>query len=144
MVLAREELLVDISQRLGVMRAQEASNYAVPDYLAAEWQQKLRDATVLDDNDDGSSQQPMPSSGEGNLPAAGVAVRSSSQFNELWREKICEWFYGVVDHFDFNREYVSVAMSYLDRYLASRTVNRRVFQLAAMTALYLAIKLFEP
>jgi len=32
----------------------------------------------------------------------------------------------------------------LDRYLATRTVNRRIFQLAAMTALYLAIKLFEP
>lgn len=34
-------------------------------------------------------------------------------------------------------------MSYLDRYLATRTVNRRVFQLAAMTALYVAIKLYE-
>lgn len=34
-------------------------------------------------------------------------------------------------------------MSYLDRYLATRTVNRRAFQLAAMTALYVAIKLYE-
>ncbi len=34
-------------------------------------------------------------------------------------------------------------MSYLDRYLAPCTVNRRVFQLAAMTALYIAIKLYE-
>jgi hypothetical protein len=34
-------------------------------------------------------------------------------------------------------------MSYLDRYLATRTINCRIFQLAAMTALYLAIKLYE-
>ena len=37
-----------------------------------------------------------------------------------------------------------MAMNYLDRYLSTRLVNRRIFQLAAMTALYLAIKLFEP
>eukprot|EP00956_Cyclotella_meneghiniana_P006784 scaffold9072_cov79-Cyclotella_meneghiniana.AAC.2 len=62
----------------------------------------------------------------------------------MWREKICEWCYQVVDHFDFNREIVSISMSYLDRYLATRSVNRRIFQLAAMTSLYLAIKLYEP
>ena len=45
---------------------------------------------------------------------------------------------------DFHREVVAVALSYLDRYLATRAVNRRIFQLAAMTALYLAIKLYEP
>ena len=37
-----------------------------------------------------------------------------------------------------------MAMSYLDRYLATRTASRRIFQLAAMAALSLAIKLFEP
>jgi len=35
-------------------------------------------------------------------------------------------------------------MSYLNRYLATHVINRRIFQLAAMTALYLAIKLMEP
>ena len=49
-----------------------------------------------------------------------------------------------MDHFDFNREVVSVAMSYLDRYLSTRRVNKKIFQLAAMTCLYLAIKLSEP
>lgn len=44
---------------------------------------------------------------------------------------------------EFNREIVSVSMSYLDRFLATRSVNRRIFQLAAMTALYIAIKLYE-
>lgn len=44
---------------------------------------------------------------------------------------------------DFSREIVYISMSYLDRYLSTRTVNRRVFQLSAMTALYIATKLFE-
>ena len=68
----------------------------------------------------------------------------SPKLNELWRDKICEWCYQVVDHFDVKREVVNVAMNYLDRYLATCTVNRRMFQLAAMTALYLAMKLYEP
>ena len=62
----------------------------------------------------------------------------------MWREKICEWSYQVIDHFDFSREVVSVSIHYLDRFLATRTVNKKVFQLAAMTCLFLAIKLHEP
>jgi hypothetical protein len=51
----------------------------------------------------------------------------------------------VVDHFDLNREVVSIAMSHLDRYLASFTeeVDKNMFQLLAMTCLYLSIKLNE-
>mmetsp|Transcript_21103 Transcript_21103/g.38313 ORF Transcript_21103/g.38313 Transcript_21103/m.38313 type:complete len:352 (+) Transcript_21103:213-1268(+) len=159
----REEDFVEISERLKVMRKQEASHYAVPDYLAAEWQQRLRDATsegsedgdverdAIATTEDGGLRSQGANSAEGgnadpvsSSSAAGSASSSSSQITEVWREKICEWCYQVVDHFDFNREVVSVAMSYLDRYLATRTVNRRIFQLAAMTALYLAIKLYEP
>ena len=169
MVCRREatDYLVDISQRLMAMRDQEANNYAVPDYLAAEWQLKLKEAAeeaaviMADGNANGAAAARNGSnstatathgttSGNRISPGAGSQAGSSSstsnntQINELWREKICEWCYQVVDHFDFNREVVSVTMSYLDRYLATRTVNRRIFQLAAMTALYLAIKLFEP
>ena len=64
--------------------------------------------------------------------------------NEIWREKICEWSYQVVDHFDFSRETVNVSLSYLDRFLASRPANKKFFQLAAMTSLYIAVKLYEP
>ena len=170
MVFTREDLLVDISQRLKVMRRQEASHYTIPDYLKAEFQQKLREAAEADATAEDSveraaadSRAAVPSSvddaasaaavanNEGGGPAAADGSSSSAggsstnaTINELWREKICEWCYQVVDHFDFNREVVSVALNYLDRYLATRTVNRRIFQLAAMTALYLAIKLFEP
>lgn len=62
----------------------------------------------------------------------------------MWREKICEWTFQIVDHFDINREIASISLNYLDRYLGKRTVNRKMFQLAAMTSLYLAIKLYEP
>lgn len=117
----------DLSARLQAMRSQETTHYTCPDYLTLEWQASLLsppDSLHLDNRDASSA--------------------SSSEINEMWREKICEWSYQVVDHFDFNREIVSVAMSYLDRYLSTRSVNRRIFQLAAMTSLYLAIKLYEP
>jgi len=51
----------------------------------------------------------------------------------------------VVDHFDLNREVVSTAMSHLDRYLGvyDGIVDKNLFQLLAMTCLYLSIKLNE-
>ena len=51
----------------------------------------------------------------------------------------------VVDHFDLNREVVSIAMSHLDRYLGiyTGTVDKNLFQLLSMTCLYLSIKLNE-
>mmetsp|Transcript_5840 Transcript_5840/g.12774 ORF Transcript_5840/g.12774 Transcript_5840/m.12774 type:complete len:337 (-) Transcript_5840:170-1180(-) len=154
MACSGEDLLIDISQRIQVMRAQETTNYVVPDYLADEWQQKLRDAAEWDEVD-GSAQQrrvnaPSPSSSISSLsdisPSSGsVGSKALPQrINKLWREKICEWCYQIVDTYDFNREVVSITMSYLDRYLATRIVNSRIFQLAAMTALYLAVKLYEP
>lgn len=150
MVYTGVDLLIDITQRLQVMLKQEVSQYAVPDYLAEEWQQKLRDATGPCEDRDHPPAAAGPSSSSASLgdgdssSIAALASPSSSQINEVWREMLCEWCYQIVDHFDFNREVVSVAMSYLDRYLTKRTVNHRIFQLAAMTALYLAIKLFEP
>ena len=161
-VFTREDLLVDISQRLKVMRMQEANAYVVRDYLNPAYQKKLRELTERDvakaeaDKVEkaakestaaapGSSNTADPLPSEAAAAADGNRTTSTnSTINELWREKICEWCYQVVDHYDYNREVVSVAMNYLDRYLATRTVNRRIFQLAAMTALYLAIKLFEP
>ena len=99
-----------------------------------------------------------------------------------WRSKICEWSYRVIDHFRYDREVVSVAMNYFDRYLVLvgrrntvsgtetangaagansgvgsglrlstatgarsaaviENIDSRTYQLAAMTALYVATKL---
>ena len=49
----------------------------------------------------------------------------------------------VVDHFDIQRETVSIATNFIDRYLAQHPdpVDKNCFQLLSMTCLYMAIKL---
>mmetsp|Transcript_10430 Transcript_10430/g.14592 ORF Transcript_10430/g.14592 Transcript_10430/m.14592 type:complete len:335 (-) Transcript_10430:115-1119(-) len=66
------------------------------------------------------------------------------------RSKICKWFYQLIAVFDLSRETVAVAMSLLDRFLSSSSCrsesslhNRKEYQLAAITALYMAIKLYD-
>lgn len=115
------------------MLKQEAMVYKTLDYLDPEYQQKLSLVS-----DDGIS---MPSTAS---ISSSSTSSSSTAINELWREKICEWSYQVIDHFDFSREIVGVSIHYLDRYLATKFVNKKTFQLAAMTCLFLAIKLYEP
>jgi len=116
------------------MLVQESTCYKTVDYLAPEFQKKLAEAS-----DDALEVLQMPLESD-----ASSSTASSTAISELWREKICEWCYQVIDHFDFSREVVSVAIHYLDRYLATRQVSRKIFQLAAMTSLFLAIKLYEP
>mmetsp|Transcript_16702 Transcript_16702/g.38451 ORF Transcript_16702/g.38451 Transcript_16702/m.38451 type:complete len:323 (-) Transcript_16702:281-1249(-) len=119
--------------RLQAMLRQEVTSYRTVDYLAPDYQTQLLAARfgqveelILEDGGTASS------------------ASSTGTISESWRDKICEWCYQVVDHFDYSREVVSVAMHYLDRFLARKVVNKRVFQLAAMAALVLAVKLNEP
>jgi len=92
------------------------------------------------------------------------SASSSKPVDAACRSKMCTWCYQVVDYCGFQRGTVEVAMSLLDRFLASslssssssssstsssRTArkcraNRQAYQLAAMTALYTAIKVQEP
>jgi hypothetical protein len=65
------------------------------------------------------------------------------------RRTMAEWCYSVVDFCRYDREVVSIAMSYLDRFLCTNVgqavlFDRTEFQLTVMTCLYTAIKLFEP
>jgi hypothetical protein len=61
-----------------------------------------------------------------------------------WRQRIVEWMFGVVDHCSLRRDSVAVAAYYLDLCVERGVVvSRQEFQLAAMTALQLAIKLYE-
>jgi hypothetical protein len=72
---------------------------------------------------------------------------SKDLVNETWRRKICEWAFEVVDHYNFDREAVAFALSYLDRTAAIKIcssqdfLSKRDYQLLAVTSLYLAIKL---
>ena len=71
----------------------------------------------------------------------------SDVVSEAWRRKLCEWCYEVVDHFGFDREAVSIALSFLDRAVAARSegtltpIAKREFQLLAVTSLYTALKI---
>jgi hypothetical protein len=103
-----------IIERLQVMKIQEATHYRCADYLSA-------------------------------LPL------TSNTVDQWCRSKMIAWSFEVIDFLGFNRSTVLTALSYLDRFLstgsprAMRVIqSRKEFQLAMMTALYTAIKLFEP
>lgn len=122
----------DLRDRFNAFRRQERTAYKCVDYFSSDYQSnQIRKAIHNPNLSQFSSVYSQSTS-------------SQTSINECWREKICEWSYQVVDHFDFNREIVSISLSYLDRYLASCLVNRKIFQLAGMTSLFLAIKIFEP
>lgn len=130
--------MVELVERMDIMFQQEQSDYKTVDYLAPEFQKKL--ASICSDVN-------LPEgvvSSKSSDASTSLSSSSSSGINDVWREKICEWSYQVIDHFDFSREVVSISIHYLDRFLATRHCNKKVFQLAAMTSLFLAIKLYEP
>lgn len=124
--------MVDLLERLEVLLDLECDSYRTVDYLAAKHLECMDPTSFALDLCD--------------LESAFASSSSSSEtgVNEVWREKICEWSYQVIDHFDFSREVVSVAIHYLDRFLAKVQVNKKLFQLVAMTSLYMAIKIYEP
>ena len=98
--------MVDLLERLEVLLEVEDESYRTIDYLAPSHQQNLQQQYQRDPSsfDLQSAFTPTPSSN----------ASSSSGINEVWREKICEWSYQVIDHFDFSREVVSVSIHYLD------------------------------
>jgi hypothetical protein len=106
----------DVSDRIAVMCMQEETQYHIHDYLAA---------------------------------SVAMRKKASKPVDEDCRVRMCEWCYQVVDFCKFRRETVGIGMSYLDRYLCTQQgiealCNRKIYQLAAMTALYIAIKIHEP
>jgi Cyclin, N-terminal domain/Cyclin, C-terminal domain len=73
---------------------------------------------------------------EGNLPAI------SFQTNELWRNRVVQWFYNVVDHFGDARSVVYIAVYILDCYCAHKQVSEnQAYQLCSLSALFLAFRI---
>lgn len=76
-----------------------------------------------------------------------VKSNGGEGINEVWRLKIAEWAYEVVDYFSLDREAVAIALNYVDRFMVTYNCDnqtpfsREKFQLLTVTALYLAIKL---
>lgn len=111
----------DTQERLAVMRRQEESIYCCSDYF------DQLSSTAENHNGD------------------------SNGIDPLCRFKMAQWSFQVIDFIQFSRETVSISMNYLDRFLCSgspRAVQvlncRREYQLASMTALFMAIKINEP
>jgi len=110
--------MMDVPEKISVMLLQETTAYRCPDYL--------------------SCPPTIRSNFDHETPSESLQIQAE------WREKLCDWAVKVVDYFDMDREIVSVCVSYLDRYVAQRLVSKRVFQLVAMTSLYIATKFYDP
>ena len=79
---------------------------------------------------------------------AAAASSEVDPVSENWRRKLCEWAYEVVDHFNFDREVVFIALDYLDRFVSKSCADgidvplpKKDYQLLAVTAIYMAIKI---
>lgn len=126
----------DVVSQLASMQRQESTSYQCRDYLDAE--------------DDGARRASSPP------PCRRRRCSERSHEHERVidrdaRSKMVEWSHQVNDFFKFQRETVAMATNYLDRFLATSNPRacralrcKKEFQLASMTTLYIAIKLFEP
>jgi len=79
-----------------------------------------------------------------------ASTNVTKSIDEKWRTKICCWYYEMADFFRFQKNTVFVAMSNLDRYLGTAEglrsdvlTDRKQYQLVAMTAFYIAVKVHE-
>lgn len=123
-----------ILSHVEVMRKQEETSYSCGDYLDQQLGSIDSSRCPLE------RQKKSEQSSLCSLPKKVV---------EECRVKMSEWCYRVADHCKCDRETVAIAISYLDRYLLTKKGrptlgNKQAFQLAAMTSLYIAVKLFEP
>ncbi|EJK76070.1 hypothetical protein THAOC_02187 [Thalassiosira oceanica] len=118
--------VAELTDRISVLMEQE-STYMCRDFLGG----------------DGESSSSPP-----NSCARGPQEKLISSSD---RAKMIEWSFQVCDFCKFQRETVSRSSSYLDRFLSTTSpralkakVEKRIYQLCAMTSLYIAVKLFEP
>jgi len=141
-----------VHDRLRTMLHQEETLYKI----RYKYDKKPLDSIGTNDDDTQTPSTPGTSSNEKvlndlpspdgvhNFPHQDAAVGcSNTEVTELLREKICEWSYKVVDHFEICRETVAISLNILDRFLEKVTCNEKEFQLAAITTLNIAIKIHE-
>eukprot|EP00543_Licmophora_paradoxa_P005216 CAMPEP_0202450642 /NCGR_PEP_ID=MMETSP1360-20130828/9229_1 /ASSEMBLY_ACC=CAM_ASM_000848 /TAXON_ID=515479 /ORGANISM="Licmophora paradoxa, Strain CCMP2313" /LENGTH=322 /DNA_ID=CAMNT_0049068991 /DNA_START=32 /DNA_END=1000 /DNA_ORIENTATION=- len=67
----------------------------------------------------------------------------SVQPSLVWREKVSQWFYDVIDHLEESRDCVYLAMNVLDRFvLYEKEVTERRYEAVAMTALFISVQVW--
>lgn len=135
---------LDLADRVGVMRAQEETTYRVRDYMAESV--LIRKAASKPVDEDCRVKMCEWYVSLFSIPATKDFLLTKPPFVAVQQHYRC---YQVVDFCKFRRETVGIGMSYLDRFLCTKKgeealCNRKLYQLAAMTALYIAIKLHEP
>ncbi|KAL7517871.1 hypothetical protein ACHAWX_002748 [Stephanocyclus meneghinianus] len=88
---------------------------------------------------------------EKKTPRCSNYFQRSRVVDESCRTAMVNWLFQISDALSLNRETVSLAISFLDRFLSSKTAcstqaleDRHKFQLAAITSYYIAVKIFEP
>jgi len=123
-------------EQFAAARRQEEGVYRCLDYMALDFQVR-------------QEKNGPPQDASNNIFSAFLSSFSSSSsvsISEAERQRICEWNFNVIDHFDFNREIASISLNYLDRYLNLNIgmIKGKTFQLVAMTSLFIAIKIYEP
>ena len=119
----------DVADRIAVMLNQDLTTYKCRHYLA-------------DEETTCSVHQPHHQQHQS---------QTGECIDRICREKMTRWCYQVTDFCEFRREAVAISMSYLDRFLSSSSPraqkalrSKKEYQLASMTTLYIAVKLFEP
>jgi hypothetical protein len=126
--MTHQKLLLEVTKdQINTLQRQEESAYRCSDYLYSQSQDK--------------KYIPTTSSLESILE---YNTNDDSVMDETWREKICDWCYSLIDYFNYDREYVFVTMNFLDRYVMKRQVDSKTYQLAAITSLFIVIKINEP
>ena len=101
--------------QLGAMLCQEENAYKCTDYIGSRRHINTRtrlESTNFDSNVIGSRDK----------ESSNVEL-----VNDIWREKICEWSYEVVDHFEMDRETVAISLNLLDRFLAKVNCKKKDF-----------------
>ncbi len=132
--------IVDVSDRLAAMQHQ-ATSYQCCSYIDPSGHSRVSC----------SSPPRRRRRSEDSTPSSRTSTTGHQSITRDCRSKMARWCFQVTDYCKFQRETVSIAMQYLDRFLATSSPraqraihDKKEFQLVAMTCLYIAIKLFEP
>lgn len=129
----------DLEHRVNALLRQESSCY----YQCVDYLSILKECNASSKrggaNDDSS--------------ASNKQVVEQTVANESWRERICEWLYNVIDHFNYSREIVCITMNYLDRYASicsqqhkdhgANRMTYKLYQLIAVSSLNIVLKIHE-
>lgn len=149
----------DVLDRLAVMKDQESTirQHAVRDYLGildiCTSTTSENDDISSDSSSEGSSKEIEHKMHRMTIAANRMLMTSKGQqvTDVACREKMAIWTFQVVDYCNLNRHTAELAMRKLDRFLSQNNssiaqeclVDRKKYQLAAMTCLYTSIKINE-